>query len=259
MYIMLKGKRLDAFVLIFFLILAPTISFVLKTSLLVSTIFFYGLPSIWLSFREPKNIKRAAIFSFLLVVLFFVVDYLAVQDGAWWVSSIFSYRFLGVLPIEDSIWVFLAIYVIVLFYKHFDDYEKLPIKHTHIKYFIAIVMLMVVIFATALLIFGSLYTIHYAYFWIGMLLGVMPAVIILYLFPSLRYKFLRAQLYIFCLHLSFEITALKLGQWSFPGNHFIGWVELLNVKFPIEEFIIWISMTAVIALSYYEFYYCDRK
>ncbi len=254
-----KNKSLDLAIVIGFLIIAPTLSIIFKTNLLISILLFYGLPSIWLSFREPKNIKRVALFSLVTTILFFILDYVAVKDGAWWVSTIFNFRFFDILPIEDSIWFFLGVYTVVLFYKHFSDHRPHKPEHTHFKYLLAVVGLLVLIFITNLVIFPQLLIISYAYFWIGLIFGVLPVVTVLLAYPALRYKFLKTQIYIFCLHLSFELVALRLGQWSFPGDNFIGWVQILNTKFPLEEFIIWISMTAVITLAYYEFYIDDQK
>jgi hypothetical protein len=61
------------------------------------------------------------------------------------------------------------------------------------------------------------------------------------------------------LALMFELTGLELQLWTFPGTHFIGWVDLLGYKFPFEEFFFWFVLSAITILSYYEFFDDNRK
>ena len=57
----------------------------------------------------------------------------------------------------------------------------------------------------------------------------------------------------------YDIAALKLGWWTFPGTEFIGWISIAGVSFPIEEFIFWIILFALGVLSYYEYFDDDEK
>lgn len=50
-----------------------------------------------------------------------------------------------------------------------------------------------------------------------------------------------------------------LGQWTFPGDQFIGWVNMLGVRFPFEELLFWFMLAAIGILSYYEFFDDNRK
>ena len=59
-------------------------------------------------------------------------------------------------------------------------------------------------------------------------------------------------------YLAYEVTAFYLGQWHFPGEY-IGTVILLGASFPLEEFIIWIVLSAAVVLSYYELFIDDFK
>lgn len=255
----LKNKKFDAGLLIVFAVLAPLVSFYFETNLLISIFLFYGLPAIWLSFRLPQYIKKAAFFSFLGATMFFMVDYVAVLDGAWFVSTIFGFRLLGFLPVEDSIWFFLAVYVVVMFYEYFDDYGLHKTRHTRLKYLAILIGLMIIFFIVSLLFYPDFLIIHYAYLWIGLVFSITPIIVVLSVYRGLRLKFLRTNFYMVCLHLPFELIALRLGQWSFPGDNFIGWISLLGVRFPLEEFLIYISMTGIAFLAYYEFYDDDGR
>lgn len=252
-------RRTDVGVLLLFLILAPVISLTFKTTLLVSLILFYGLPSLWLSFRMPSLIKRTLFFSFLSAVVFFIVDYIAVLDKGWFVSSVFSYRFLGLLPIEDSLWFFAAVYLIVMFYEYFDDNGPHRIKHTHITLLLKIIGVLLILFVGALVFYPSLLVIPYAYLWVWIVFALVPITVTLIVHPKLRLKFLKGTLYMACLNFLFEMVALRTNLWSFPGQHFIGWVTLGGVRFPIEELLFYIATAGFALLSYYELFDDDGK
>jgi len=61
------------------------------------------------------------------------------------------------------------------------------------------------------------------------------------------------------LSFTYELTALHLGLWSFPGEHFIGWVDILGYRFPFEEFFFFIVLASIAGLAYYEFFDDDQK
>ena len=86
---------------------------------------------------------------------------------------------------------------------------------------------------------------------------VLPLISVLLKFPFLLTKFLKVEAYYFYFGFIYEITALKLNQWSFPGNQYIGMITLFNVTFPIEELVFAIILASIGFLSYYEFF--DEK
>ena len=75
---------------------------------------------------------------------------------------------------------------------------------------------------------------------------------------ELLFKFLKVSAFFFFLFFAFELTALRLGQWNFPGRY-IGKVEIFNLVFPFEEFFFWILLSSTVVLSYYELYVDDEK
>ena len=54
-----------------------------------------------------------------------------------------------------------------------------------------------------------------------------------------------------------EITALKLSHWNFPGDY-IGFIPVLGVNIPIEEFTFYILIGSLGFLSYYQFFDGDK-
>ena len=101
--------------------------------------------------------------------------------------------------------------------------------------------------------------IPYFYLTAGIVLGIIPISIVLFEYPRLIAKFFKTAAYFFYLNFAYEITALKLGIWDFPGDQFIGWVTFFGMRFPFEEFFFWIILGAIAMLSYYEFFDDDRK
>ncbi len=253
-------KKLDIFLLILFPLLSVVLSLIFKVNFLTSILLFFGLPSLWLSIRAPSQIKKTLVFSLILAIpLGFFADYIAVLDHSWFVPlTVFPVRLLGLVPIEDLIWGFLLIYSIVIFYEHFLNKGKHELIDRRMKYLIWPLIVLLIIFFTVLLTKPNLLVIPYAYFWLGTIFFVLPTVTFLSFFPRLLSKYVKVASYFFLLATLFEITGLQLNQWTFPGVHFLGWINLFGYIFPFEEFFFWFIMGAIGVLSYYEFFDDDR-
>lgn len=253
-------KQVDIALLILFPILSVIISLSLKSNFLISTLLFFGLPALWLSYRTPKMIARSALFSVIVgIPLGIVADVVAVLDKSWFVPNTLFPRLFGLVPIEDLIWVVLLTYTIIIFYEHFLDKGKHNLIDKRMKYLVFPVILLLILTVVALVIDPSILQIKFAYLWIGIILIVIPTVTFLSSFPKLISKYVKVGVYFLLLSLVFELTALQLGHWTFPGYNFIGWVELGGLKFPFEEFFFWMILTSTAILSYYEFFDDDRK
>lgn len=116
------------------------------------------------------------------------------------------------------------------------------------------------ILALVVIVFGHVYdpafwSFPYAYLVLG-LFTLPPFIILLVRRYRLVLKFLKAALYFVPLYLAYELTALPLGQWDFPGQY-IGTVTILNTTLPLEEFLVWILLSSTIVLAYYELYVDD--
>lgn len=254
-------KKLDIFLLLFFPLLSVTLSLIFKVNFLISILLFYGLPSLWLSLRTPSQVKKTFLFSLTISLpLSVFIDYLGAKDGAWFVpTTIFPFRLLEIIPIENIFVGFFLVYSVVIFYEHFLDKGKHELMDKRMKYLVWSLIVFMMIFIFSLFTKPNFLVIPYAYFWLGTILTLLPAVTFLSFFPRLISKYIKTASYFFLLGLIFEFTGLQLHQWTFPGTHFIGWVKLLGYSFPFEELFFWIIMSAVSILSYYEFFDDDRK
>lgn len=101
--------------------------------------------------------------------------------------------------------------------------------------------------------------IPYFYFVLMIVLGIIPLVAFLILYPSFWYRFTTIAVYMAFVNFLHEISALGMNQWSFPGKNFIGWVEVLSYRLPLEEFLLWIMCSSMFVLAWYEYFVDDQR
>ena len=254
-------KKLDIALLILFPLTAVTVSLAFQVNFFVSILLFYGLPSFWLSLRTPKRITKTFFFALIFSLpIGIFIDYLATPDQSWFIPhSIFHFRLWGFVPIDNLVWGFFLVYFVIIFYEHFLEKGRDKQAFKKANYFVWCLMAVLALFVGVTLVRPEILVLHYAYFWIGIVLVLLPFLSFISFFPKLLAKFVRAGSYFFVLSLVYELTALQLNWWSFPGTHFIGWVQLLGYRFPFEEFFFYMSLITTALLSYYEFFDDDRK
>lgn len=86
-------------------------------------------------------------------------------------------------------------------------------------------------------------------------MALLPFLFALLRFPDLYNALLIIGVYFAYLSFIYEVTALSLGQWTFPAaNQFIGFVHVGGVTFPIEEFLFWIILGSLATLTYYRYF-----
>lgn len=259
------GKKeritIDFVLLLIWPIIASIISLVLKPNYLISIFLFFGLPAVYLSYLAKKHIKKSLIFSLIFGLIFgIIIDYIASLTKTWSVISLFSFKLFNHVLIEDLIWGVVWIYFILMFYEYFlDQHVTKENYNKNMKYLIIILLSLLVLFFFFLLTSPTLLNIPYFYLTLGIIFIFLPLIFFILKFPRLITKFFKAGAYFFFLSFTYEITALKLGWWAFPGTQFIGWVEFLGLKFPFEELFFWIMLGAMAALAWYEFFDDDRK
>ena len=122
------------------------------------------------------------------------------------------------------------------------------------KYLIVLVLVSFSLFIAVLVASPALLRIPYSYLALGVILGLIPIILEAVHCPQKFRKLLQAQAYFFYLAFVYEVTALKLGWWAFPGTEFVGWLEVFGVRFPFEELFFWIMLGSLAALSYYQFF-----
>lgn len=256
-------RRLSLFFFLLWPIVASWLSFKFSVNALLSTIIFYGIPALLLSIYRPKRIKKVFFVSLVPLPFLTIVDYVAERTGTWlWPlpHSYFSFRFFDYVSVEILIWGFLYGYAVIMFYQYF--FEKIAIKKFWDKRSEEALVgtgVFFALFLIALFLYPSILNIPYWYLVFGTL-GILPIVIIEDIkYPLVFPKLLKTAGYFFYLNFIYEVTALKLGWWSFPSKQFIGYMSFFGVTFPFEEFFFWIILFTLAMLSYYEYFFNKER
>ncbi len=260
---MKKNKRkIDLILLLIYPIIGSLFSLILKINAFESIIIFFAIPALYLTIKAIQYSKKAILFSIIAgVPLIIIVDYIAQITKQWVIpSSIFSFKLLGVIPIEVILWTILNLYLIIMFYEYFlDKHVTKKLWYPHIKYLIIIILFLFILFITFYFYLPTLLNIPFFYLFFGIILLLIPIIIQMSKYPKMNIKFFKTAAYFFYLSFIYEVTALQLNWWHFSGTNFIGWISLFNIKFPLEELIFWISLFAMAVLTYYEYFDDDEK
>ena len=242
-------------VLLVAFICIPTVLF-FHVRYFTSTLLFFGVPASYLFIRKPTQVKKLLAALCDAMMLLFIVDFLAEINGAWsWAPNgqlIFPNKIFGLIPIDVLIWYFFWVLFSIIFYEHFFEVErssKVSPLFKHLFVFLAgVILLLIGVFY----INPRFLLFPYAYFFIGFF-GSIPFFYLIFRKPSLVKHLLRASVFNIFLYFSFELTALYLDQWRFPGQY-IGHVKLLGQVFPVEELIFWILFGTPVMLAYYKIF-----
>ncbi len=255
-----KQIKRDKILIFLWPIIAAVLTIVFKANLFVSTCLFVVVPSIYLSFRKPRYIAKTLLFSSIGVIIFIALDYISVTTGQWFFPySIIPYRLFGVVAFEGVFWFFFWVYFIVMYYEYFLEEKCTPrLYHPSLKYVFILFLVLLSVFLIVKTLDASLLRIPYFYLMTGIVFGLIPIICVLLRFPNLFTKFAKAAVYFIFFSLIWELVAVPLEQWTFPGQ-FIGWIDLFGIRFPFEEFFVWIVLGAIAILSWYEFFDDDRK
>lgn len=252
-----KYFSLDVIILVLTPLLAALLTLALPINLLVSTLLFFGPTALYLSLRRKDIIYRSSIFAFGVTIISILTDYLAERDQSWVSSSSFNIRIAGQVPIEALVWVFLFTYLIIAYFLYFFDHSKhktigkrMPIG------FIVVVAVLVWLGLTTII--DVHFKIDYFYIKFGLMIIFLPLLAFTISFPQYIRIFIKIMPYFIFVGLLNILVGLEAGHWSYPGQHYIGWVYLGSYRFPLEELIFWIILYAPFLVSQYEFLNNDR-
>ncbi|MDH4358430.1 MAG: hypothetical protein OEV37_00565 [Candidatus Berkelbacteria bacterium] len=254
-----RANKIDLIILLLWPIIASAISLVYEPGALVSVILYLFLPSLYLSIRYPRFIKMALLFSAISSIpTMIVIDYIAQTTNAWlmYPNSVFPFKLFSIVTIEVVLWAFFSLYLIVIFYEAFvNEHIAKKLWKPQIKYYLWIVISVFIFFLFIKYLTPELLNIPYYYLAWGTVLLLIPFIIQAFKFPETTAKIVITGLYFFYLHFIYEIVAMKLGWWTFPGTEFIGWVEIVQIRFPVEELIFWFIFLALGSLTYFEYFF----
>lgn len=254
---------IDWIVILLFPVVAALITIFFQTSFLLSIIMFFILPSIYISFRDPRFTKKLLICTVISIPFTIIIDYFATRDGAWMDSTIFPFRVLNGFALEDFLWVAGWFYYLLAFYEYFIDQGR-NVKDAPINKkwytFLMIWFAATGVFAFLYVFFEKYLHIPYFYFVFTLVLGVVPTWIAIVKRPRFIHKFFILASYFFFVSMLHEYSAFVAKQWVFPGENFLGWVSFKGgFGFPIEELVFWMMFGAIFVITYYEYLVDDKK
>lgn len=256
-----NNKKQYSLIDLYFLILAPIVGAILTLSLPLnlfeSTLLFFSPAALYISWRRPDIIKRSLVYALTITVISIMTDYLAERDQSWVSSSIFHVRLAGSVPIEALVWLFLLTYLIIAYYQYFYDHLSHKLIGKRMPY-VFLGALAVIAWLGLTAVVDVHFTIEYYYIKFGLAFILLPLLAFTFYFPRYLSIFLKTAPYFIILGLLNILVSLHKGYWSYPGQHFIGWVQLGNYRFPLEELVFWIILYHAFTICQFEFFDNDH-
>lgn len=247
-------ERKNIVILAVWILFPPLILLLVKGTFFLSTILYLVLPSVYFSLKRPTIVLKAFIVSLLSIPLMIVLDYLAFFNKAWAVPSIFPFRLLHLIPLEDLFFTFWAVYAVIVTFNYF--FPQLYSRYIDIKRLLTSVLTILAVFCLFIFLYLSKQEIFYLPYydtWLLVLIFVVPMLILFFKYQAYRRVLLAVMLYELMLFLPYEIVAGHLGFWTFPSNQYLGMIHLFGWTFPIEEFLEWMLFFAPATIALSEF------
>jgi hypothetical protein len=256
-----KRKKLDLIILLIYPIIGAIGSHLLNINAFGSVMVFFGLPSLYLTIRAIKYAKRSIIFSIISSVpLIIIIDYIAHLTDQWIIPNSILPRIFQYITVEVIVWAILNCYFVIMFYEYFLHHHfTKKLWSNKLRYLFIFGLFLFVLFLFAYNFAPAYLHIPFFYLWFGLILILIPIILQLFTHPKFVSKFFETAAYFFYLTLTYEITALQLGWWDFPGEKFIGWISFFNIRFPVEELVFWLLLFAMCILTFYEYFDDEEK
>ncbi len=256
-----ENKKIILSIFIFWIILVSLFTFFVKPSPMISTLVLY-IPLCFLSFyllRRRKVIKKILFVTLIFgLSISFLLNLIATYNGAWNViDTLVPLRILGLFPLVDLIWYFLAILFSLLFYEYFSNYSREKISKNMFKILYP-VWIFLVLSLVAFFVKPEFLKIPYAYLVLGVLFILTPLIYLAVKRPVLLKKLFLTSVFFGFLNLLFELSGRYAGQWFFPGQY-LGWITVFGISFPFEELLFYIILSTPAVIAYYEIFFDDFK
>ncbi len=257
----MKRSTKTIFLLILYPFIAAAFCLLFEFNSFMSVIVFLVVPSVYFSLGIKRSVPKIIVFAIPLSLLLFIpIDYIAHTTGQWFLIDTMFPRIFGIVPIEDVIWAFFSIYFVIALYEYFlDSRRNTQIWHARMKYCYIVCSCIFILFLLLYTLYPSALVIPFFYAWIGTVVLAIPLGLELLRRPRLFARMTVLGAYFFLFSFIYELVGLKLEWWNFPSTQFFGWVEVVGLRFPLEEFISWFVLFAACIVAYYEFLDDDEK
>lgn len=253
-------KRIDFYILITYIFVASSAIILFNLNYFFSTLLYLLVPSIYLTLANPRSFRKTIYYSILFGIPFSIIfDYIAIVSDSWHETTMFNFKFLGVVPVENTLWAILMIYVTIIVYEYVFDQGGDRIHFPkRIKYLVYVFLILGTTFALIYSLNRELLVIKYFYIIFTLFVFIIPIFLITKAFPNLIPKLLLQGFAFSFAGFIYEVVSGYNGHWKFSGNEYIGMIRILQVTFPIEE-LLWILLSVPAFICIYEFFADDRK
>lgn len=252
-------KATDFWVVIALLAITATVWYIFALKAIFGLSLFTLIPGLYLWYRKNKNLKKIAVGTLLVGFCFgLIFDPIQVLNGSWYTDTLFPSSLFGLPIVIDNIvgYIVMAFFTLI-FYEHFlDDEKKRALSSRWSKFALLCVGLVAL---TILVLLFHPFELNYSYAKLGFAAAIIP-LIFLAIKPRLITKFAVLGSFFFGVWLLAEMVALSVGNWGYSApSHYIGWVSLFSMSFPLEELVLWMVCYAAVIVSFYEYFIDDGK
>ncbi|MFP4539410.1 MAG: hypothetical protein ACLFNN_00555 [Candidatus Paceibacterota bacterium] len=223
----------------------------------IFTIIIVLVPPAVVNFWWLKR-SRLKIFLFSIFATFLFappVELSARLADVWEVQTIFP-EILGFIPIENMLFAFLNFFWVLSFYEYFVDRDTSPKISPRFKYLIGFLCLISIVVYSLYAYDKQLIALNY--FELAFFILIIPAVTIFTKKPSLLKKSILTTLFFAVVFFTYELVALKIGNWWWPGEYWLTFTVWGEV-FPFDDIIIWYFLSTPVLIGGYEFFIDDWK
>lgn len=247
----IKPKFLELILLYIYFsaILASGIVFDIKNYILFIFLLL-GIPGIYFFTRLRESFRRVSWESLIITVpIGFILEYMSHINNQWYVPGITGIKVFNLYPVEEFLWVFIMSFSMIILYEYFfDSYKRHKISYNFLIY--TLFSIVVVLVFSFFLIFWPDF-LNMQYFYLSFIVcGLIYILVILLKYPRLYKNVSLYALYLLPLGLVYELVALKLNHWSFVVGHHLGYVDLFNLVFPLEELMFIILVPYFVVLTH---------
>ncbi len=242
----ISPKRIDALVLVVHVLACAVVATLWHPPVLVTALYFFALPAVFLAWRIPKRLVRDLLGAILLGPVFgFMFDYYGYINHLWTYHDqlMALSRFLGT-PLDILCWSFVwALYLEFLFEHFWEPAGNGRLSRAYLP------MLLFTLWGSAWLVWhGASFVVGdaRAYLWTG-IFSLWPIAAAAYLRPRLMPAALLAAFAGLPLNMLFEWSSCAAGYWTFDAQY-VGIVHIFGCALPIEELIFWVLATPLLVL-----------
>jgi len=248
----MKKRKLELVMLYVYFALIIAVALWLNFNHVQLVLAYMAIPALYFTsqIKYSEKIKLETLFFGIFCTV--IIDFTGHMSHAWHVPALFGIKILNTIPVEEFVWGFSYLLLILSIYEYFFDHSRSRKINPHFRKIVNITSGIFFAIIIAYIIIPEALVIPYFY---ALLITVNVLITINGFFKhsEIASKISRTVAYLFVPQIAYELTALKLGHWGFRRGLHIGYVELFGTTFPFEELLWFIFMASSILVIHETF------